>query len=120
MTGLNVLLQNTGLNFMIRFLTKEKKKDIFLVKEILGDVIKNISRRDIQDQVSLEKLWQDTAAQEADFAVISGFKDGCLYVTVDNPAKLFKMRLQKQGLLTKLSKQRKDIVNISFKIGRRT
>ena len=98
----------------------DKKKDIFLVKEILPDVIKSISRRDIQDQISLERLWQDVIGEEADRAVIGGFKDGCLFVNVDSAARLFKMRLQKQGLLTKLRVKRKDIVNISFKIGRRT
>jgi hypothetical protein len=102
------------------FKADEKKKDVFLVNEILNDVIKSISSRDIQDQVSLEKLWQDTVGEESDFAVISGFSKGCLFISVDNPARLFKFRLQKQGLLTKLGKQRKDIVNISFKIGRRT
>ena len=98
----------------------EKKKDIFLVHEILPEVIKSISRRDIQDQISLEKLWQDVSGSDYDYAGITGFKDGCVFVQVDSPARLFKMRLQKQGLLTKLKKQRNDIVNISFKIGRRT
>ena len=98
----------------------ETKKDIFLVNEILPEVIKSISRRDIQDQISLEKLWQDVAGEESGRAIITGFKDGCIFVQVDSPARLFKMRLQKPGLLTKLKKQRNDIVNLSFKIGSRT
>ncbi len=98
----------------------DRKKEIFLVNEILPDVIKSISRRDIQDQISLEKLWQDIVGAETDRAVITGFKDGCLFISVDSPARLFKMRLQKPGLLTKLKQQRKDIVNLSFRIGRRT
>jgi len=95
-------------------------KNICLIKDILPDVIKSISHRDIQDQISLEQLWQNVAKGDADQAVIAGFKDGCLFVTVDSAARLFKMRMHKQGLLTKLKQQRKDIVNISFKIGRRT
>ena len=98
----------------------DKKKEIFLVNEILPEVIKSISRRDIQDQISLEKCWQDVAGTDADHCGITGFKDGCLFVQVDSPARLFKMRMQKAGLLTKLKQQRKDIVNLSFKIGRRT
>lgn len=98
----------------------DKKKEIFQVSEILANVLKSISRRDIQDQISLEKLWQEIVGEEADRAIITGFKEGCLFVQVDSPARLFKMRLQKQGLLTRLKKQRNDIVNISFKIGRRT
>ncbi|MEI6438056.1 MAG: DciA family protein [Candidatus Omnitrophota bacterium] len=95
----------------------ETKKEIFLVNEILPEVIKRISRRDIQDQISLEKLWQDAAGEEAAHAVIAGFKDGCVFITVDNPARLFKMRLRKPGLLKKLKDQRQDIVNLSFRIG---
>ncbi|MBF0388222.1 MAG: DUF721 domain-containing protein [Candidatus Omnitrophica bacterium] len=99
---------------------KDRKQEIFLVQEILPEVIKSISRRDIQDQISLEKLWQDVAGAEAGYTVITGFKDGCIFLQVDSPARLFKMRLLKPGLLTKLKKQRADIVNLSFKIGRRT
>ncbi len=99
---------------------KEKKKEIFSVQEILPDVIKSISRRDIQDQISLEGLWQKLTGEGSDHAVIVGFKDGCVFVHVDNAARLFKMRLQKPALLAQLKSQRKDIVNISFKIGRRT
>lgn len=100
--------------------SKDKKKSIFSVQDVLPAVINSISRRDIQEQISLEKLWQETLGVEADHAVIVGFKDGCIFIHVDSQARLFKMRMNKAGLLTKLKTQRKDITNISFKIGRIT
>lgn len=95
-----------------------KKHETTLVKDILPTVLGSISCRDITDQISLEKLWQDTLAADAHLSVITGFKDGCISAQVDNPTMLFKMRLRRQEILKKLNSQRKDIVNLIFKIGK--
>jgi predicted nucleic acid-binding Zn ribbon protein len=89
-----------------------------LVKDVLPGVFENISRRNIQDQASLEQRWQEIMGGDADKAVIVGSKDGCVFVNVDCSTRLFQMRVRKQKLLSALQEQIKDINNIVFKIGK--
>ena len=95
-----------------------KKTSSILIKDILPGVFENISRHNIQDQISLEKHWQEIAGGDTDKAVIIGCKDGCVFVNVDCGARLFQMRVRKQRLLSALQERRKDIKNIVFKIGK--
>ena len=96
----------------------KKTQSYFLIKDVLPGVFENISRRNIQDQISLEKRWQEIVGGDADKAVIVGSKDGCVFVNVDCSTRLFQMRVRKQRLLSALQEQHKDINNIVFKIGK--
>ena len=95
-----------------------KKTSYSLIKDILPGVFENISRQDIQDQISLENRWKEILGGDADKAVIVGSKDGCVLVNVDCPARLFQMRVRKQKILSALQDKNKDIQNIIFKIGK--
>ena len=97
--------------------TDIRKKSAVSLKDILPGVIQGISCQNIPDHVSLEKIWSDLVLGDADRAIVAGVKDGTLFVTCDCTARLFKMRMQKQTLLTKIQRQRTDIQNIVFKIG---
>ena len=90
------------------------------VKDIIPDVLKSISRRDIQDQVSLEKLWQDVLGDDVDRATITGFKDGCVLANVESPTFLFKMRMRRQEIVRRMKEKRNDITDVIFRIGRIT
>jgi predicted nucleic acid-binding Zn ribbon protein len=96
----------------------KKTQSYFLVKDVLPGVFENISRRNIQDQISLEKRWQEIVGGDADKAVIVGSKDGCVFVNVDCSTRLFQMRVRKQRILSAIQEQHKDINNIVFKIGK--
>ena len=96
----------------------KKTQSYFLVKDVLPGVFDNISRRNIQDQISLEKRWQEIVGGDADKAVIVGSKDGCVFVNVDCSTRLFQMRVRKQRILSAIQEQHKDINNIVFKIGK--
>jgi predicted nucleic acid-binding Zn ribbon protein len=96
----------------------KKTQSCFLVKDVLPGVFDNISRRNIQDQISLEKRWQEIVGGDADKAVIVGSKDGCVFVNVDCSTRLFQMRVRKQRILSAIQEQHKGINNIVFKIGK--
>ncbi len=96
------------------------KKDPVSVKDVLPAVLKSIASHDVQEQISLEQLWQDILKEEANRAVIAGFKDGCVFASVDSPLDLFRMRMRKPEWVRRLKEKRKDIVNIVFRMGRKT
>ena len=97
-----------------------KEKQPVSISDVLPDVLKKIASHNIQDQVSLEKLWQDILKEEANHAVIAGFKDGCIFAAVGSPLDLFRMRMRKGEWLRLLKEKRKDIVNIVFRMGKTT
>ena len=98
----------------------DKKYAVHLLKDILPDVISTIAPRNIQDQIRLEKIWQEVAEGDAGKAVIVGTKEGVLFVRVESQAILFRMRMRKQSLLTKICQRGVEINNIVFKIGKAT
>ncbi len=96
------------------------KKEPIAVKDLLPDVLKSIASHDIQEQISLEQSWRDILKEDANRAVIAGFKDGCVFASVDSPLDLFRMRMRKAEWLRRLKEKRKDIVNIVFRMGKTT
>ena len=96
----------------------KKTPSYSLVKDVLPGVFENISCRNVQDQVSLEKRWREIVGGDAGKAVIVGSKDGCVFVNVDCSTRLFQMRVRKQKILSAIQEQHKDINNIVFKIGK--
>lgn len=95
-----------------------KKIDPVSVKDIIPDVLKSISRRDVQDQISLEKLWEDVLGDDADRATVTGFRDGCVIANVEGPTFLFKLRLRRLEIVRRMKEKRNDITDVIFRIGR--
>lgn len=94
------------------------KPSFFTFKDILPGVIDSISRQKSQDHTALDTLWKEITGCAADQAAVMGIKEDALLVTVDCGARLFQMRMRKQTLLTRVQKERPDIKNIVFKIGK--
>lgn len=95
-----------------------KKPGFFTIKDILPGVIDNISRQNVQDQISLENLWKEILGPDADKVVIVGVKEGSVLANVDCGARLFQMRMRKATLLSKIQTRFPDINNLIFKIGK--
>ena len=94
------------------------KSTFFAIKDVLPDVIARISTNNIHDQISLENAWREIAGPEAVGSVYSGFKNGCVFVNVDTPARLYQWKLKKTAALRRLSEQSPLVKNIAFKIGK--
>lgn len=96
---------------------ENKKRQVPSVKDILPDVLKDISRSNAHEQVQLEQIWGDIAGPNARGAALNGFKDGTVYITVDSPARLYYWKLRRQTALKRFQERRADVTNIAFKIG---
>ena len=97
-----------------------KKSEPLSVKDIIPGILERISCRDIHDEISLEKLWEDVLGNDADRASITGFRNGCVVAHVENPTFLYKMRLRRYEIIRRMKEKRSDITDVIFRIGRRT
>ena len=96
----------------------EKTRTYFVLKDVLPDVIARISAHNIPEQINLENAWRDVAGPEAVGSAYTGFKNGCVFVTVDTPARLYQWKLKKTATLRRLSESCSGVKNIVFKIGK--
>jgi hypothetical protein len=96
----------------------QKKSQLFTIQDILPNLIAQISSGNTVDQLTIEKRWKELAEFYVDQALYSGFKEGSLYISVNNPARLYQWKLRKQEVLKKLQKHCPEVKNIVFKIGK--
>jgi hypothetical protein len=94
----------------------ERKKSTFLLKEILPDIITKMSSGNMSDQVKLEQAWLDLAGHEADKVVFDGFREGTLFIRVDNTARRFIWQGRRGELLRKLQQISSGVKQIVFRI----
>jgi hypothetical protein len=99
---------------------EKKPKSYFALKDVLPDVIARLSAGNVHDQINLENAWYDIAGPEATGSAYAGFKNGCVFIYVDTPARLYRWKLQKGALVRKLRERRPEVENIVFKIGKVT
>lgn len=90
----------------------------FAVKDILPNVIAKLSVGNIHEQIHLENAWCSVVGFDAIGSVYAGFKNGCVFITVDSPAKLYQFKLKRATILRQLKERCPDVKNISFKIGK--
>jgi hypothetical protein len=95
----------------------EKRKNFFTVKDVLPGVMARLSGDNVRDQINLEKAWHEVAGPEAVGSAFTGFKNGCVYVTVDSPARLYQWKMRKAATMRRLCEKCPGVNNISFKIG---
>ena len=89
------------------------------IKEIIPQVIENISQKKPETQLKIQRIWQNTAGDKlGPHTSIAGLKDDTLYVHVDSPAYLFQMNLKKKKILEQLREEIPELKNINFKIGK--
>lgn len=95
-----------------------KKSELFNIQDIIPDVIAKISSGNAVDQLTIEKKWKEVSGFYVDPAAYSGFKNGNLYISVTNPARLYQWKLRKQEILKKMQTHCPEVKNIVFKIGK--
>lgn len=96
----------------------KKSRTCFALKDVLPDVIAKITARNSHDQINLESAWNEVIGTETVGLAYTGFKNGCVFVTVDTPARLYQFKLKRITVLRRLSALCPEVKNIYFKIGK--
>jgi hypothetical protein len=96
----------------------EITKTCFVLKDVLPDVIARISANNIHEQINFENAWRDIAGPESTGSAYAGFKNGCVFVIVDTPARLYQWKLKKTATLRRLGEICPQVKNVVFKIGK--
>jgi hypothetical protein len=94
----------------------ERKQSTFSLKEILPDIIAKFSAGNMSDQVKLEQAWSTLAGREADKVLFDGFREGTLFIRVDNVARRFIWQGRRGELIRKLQQVSPDVKQIVFRI----
>ena len=89
------------------------------IKDIIPQVIANISQKRPEAQLQIQRLWQNIIGEKlGQHTVIGGLKDNELLILVDSPAYLFQMNLKKRKILEQLKEQIPELESINLKIGK--
>lgn len=96
----------------------EKRRTVYSIKDVLPEVIAHISSDTLSDQIKLDKAWQEIAGRETGKSVVSGSRNGSVFVTVDSPARLYQWKIRRQAVLRKLQETCPSVQNVVFKIGK--
>ena len=96
----------------------ERSRTVVALKDVLPDVIAQLSSNNISDQIHLENIWGEVVGIEAVGSQFAGFKNGCVFVVVDTPSRLYQWKLKRSATLRRLSERCPEVKNISFKIGK--
>ncbi len=89
-----------------------------LIKDILPQVIDNLSSGKPEIQTKINKLWAGLEPKLMKHAKPAGFKKGILTINVDSPVWLFHLNFKRQQILIALQKEFKELSSIKFRIGR--
>ena len=89
------------------------------IKDILQQVVKNISGQKPQKENDLQGLWEQAVDKKtAQHTHIFGIKKGRLLIFTDSPVRLFDLSLRKVRILKQMQEKLPDLLDISFKIGK--
>jgi len=94
----------------------ERKHNTFLLKELLPDIIAKVSGSNMLDQVKLEQAWLNLAGCDADKVVFDGFREGSLFIRVNNTAQRFIWQGRRGELLRKIQQVSPEVKQIVFRI----
>jgi len=90
------------------------------IKSILGSVLKDIEKKQAQlPGGNLQDLWAKCVAKKTlKHTKVNFFKNGRMYVNVENPGWLYELNIHREEILKKLQKISKDkIKDIKLKVG---
>ncbi len=91
------------------------------IKDILKQVVRNISDQPTQQEQNIQTIWQKAVDQKtAQHTRLVGIKKGKLLVFVDSPVRVFDLTLHKNKILHKMQECFPEILEITFKIGKVT
>ena len=89
------------------------------IKDIIPQVIANISQKNPEGQLKIERVWQNIIDEKLkNHTTIGGLKDKALIVHADSPACLFQLNLKRRKLLKQLKDEIPELEDIHFKIGK--
>jgi predicted nucleic acid-binding Zn ribbon protein len=91
-----------------------------LIKSILDKVLKDIEKKQAQlPDDSLDGLWEKCAGKKAlKHTRLSFFKNGKVYINVENTGWLYELNLHREDILKKLkTKSKNKIKDIKLKVG---
>ena len=88
------------------------------IKDIVNQVIENISAKKSENRELLYTVWKGTLnKQELQHAKLQGEKNGTVFVVVDSPAWLYQMKMREGKILKELKKEIPEITQIRFRVG---
>lgn len=89
------------------------------IKDIVKQVIGNMSSGKPEVHNKLQRLWQNILDKKAtEHTALMGLRKGELVIHVDSPAWLFQMNLQKRKILERLQTEYPELSAIRFKLGK--
>jgi len=91
------------------------------IKDILNQVVKNISDQKPQQEQDIQKAWEEAVNKKTvQHTHLVGVKKGKLLIFVDSPVRVFELTLHKNQILKKMQQQIPELLDITFKIGKVT
>ena len=89
------------------------------IKDVLNHVIHKLSLRQPEEQSKIDRIWQHIASpKEQLHTSLANFTDGILNITVDSPAWMYHMKMQKGDILRRLKEEIPSVKDIRFKVGK--
>ena len=88
------------------------------IKDVIKIVVANLAERKPDLNKDIQAIWQKVACESQQHACVGDFRDGCLKVTVDSPARLFRLNFKKNQFLKELKKEIPEVNAITFKVGK--
>jgi hypothetical protein len=86
------------------------------IKSLIGEVLRDLETK-VCGQDPGELLKKALTKKDLGHIKVNYFKNGILSVNVDSSAWLYKLKLEKKELLTKLGKESTGIRDVRFRIG---
>lgn len=91
------------------------------IKDILNQVVKNISGQKPQQEQNIQEVWEGAVNKKtAQHTHLVGIKKGKLLIFVDSPARVYDLTLHKKTILKKMQHQLPELLDMTFKIGKVT
>lgn len=89
------------------------------IKNILNKVIGDISDRKPQDNDQIQRAWSSLIhVDDVGHTRVVEYKNGCMIVYVDSPARLYQVKLQYRTLVERLQESIPDFQKLVLKIGK--
>jgi hypothetical protein len=91
------------------------------IKDIVYQVVKDISEQKPQNQNDLQEAWKQSVDKKTvQYTHIVGIKNGKLLIFTDSPVRLFDLSLKKTKILKQMQEKFPELTEISFRIGKVT
>lgn len=86
------------------------------IKDIIPDVIQSISQQSPQQDLKIQRLW-DNVVNDQQTKVV-GFQEGVLHIEVDHNKRAYKLKMGARKILKQLQEDMPEIKQIVFRIGK--